>query len=60
MRWLDVPSSKSLSATYVSVMTVSLSIYTLDGKSPPTVDVDAVNSFPRPLCTILVVKEDEN
>lgn len=41
-------------------MTVSLSIYTRDGKSPPTVDVDAVNSFPRPLCTILVVKEDEN
>ena len=52
-------SSKSLSAINVSVMTVSLSIY-VDGKSPSTVDVDAVNSFPRPLCNILVVKEDEN
>ena len=52
-------SSKSLSAINVSVMTVSLSIY-VDGKSPSTVDVDAVNSFPRPLCNILAVKEDEN
>lgn len=59
MRWLDIPLSKSLSAIYVSVMTVSLSIY-VDGKSPSAVDVDAVNSFPRPLCNILVVKEDEN
>ena len=36
-------SSKSLSAIYVSVMTVSLSIY-VDGKRPSTVDVDARNS----------------
>lgn len=60
MRWLDIALSKSLSAIYVSVMTVSPSIYTPDGKSPSTVEVDAVNSFPRPLCTNLVAKEDEN